>query len=266
MPNSNVNYSLITATLATAPAGQVTVLQSLLPDQTLLNLWGLYPSAEVATAVGTVLTFSYTLKMVPTIGDATGTANMNADVVRSVTTTGAGGLYQKPPVVTFTPPAGNVPLVAAEAFAQMQVGGTTVLLPGAAYTGATVATFSGGELAPGGVPAVAGAVTVVAGNVTAVAVATAGGPYVSPPICTITDTGGGTGAIAVCGLSVSGTVVTVGGKGYSAAPTVVYTPLFKQMMPDSGGNTNQAKTMGGWMKGIVQDATRLVWRETITIS
>lgn len=255
--NTEITYAVGCTVISTNKSDVQDDLAAIPTDFTLPNFWGLLLVSDATTnPSGNALQRTWVFKMVPTIGDATITAQLQggsaAAPVAKLTVTGAGGLYARPPILTFT--GGGTPLAQAIAYAQMQVGGALVLQGGAAYTGATIATFVGGDLAPGGTPAVAGAVTVVGNAVTGVAVATPGGPYNVPPTCVISDTGGGAGAEVVLGLSVSGATLAYGGKGYTSAPTVVVTPLCKAMAPDS---SNQASLIIGFMVGICQNVLKM---------
>lgn len=274
----------------TAGLGPVTVAQveptweTTFLDPTLPQFWGLLPISDVFAdnAGAGVLQRTIQLQMTPTIADAVGTANLVTGGTQGalvlglggVTITNQGGLYARPPIVTFTggnpssivnPATGVVAQpAAAQAFAQCQVRGCIVLLGGSGYSGATAVTFSG-PLAPGGVQAT-GTATIVAGAITGIVMTSTGGPYLQAPTVTITDSGGGTGAEVVAGLSVSGVVVTYGGLGYQAAPTVVFMPLFKQQVPDAAGNANQAATMRNWMTNIFSDALNAQFLEAVTVS
>jgi hypothetical protein len=269
MPNSLVTINTQSPILATPIAKAVTDMTNLVLDPflTLAYFWGLIPTSYIVSSGGGLVTTTLALAMVP-LSTATATAALiggsAAAPVKAITVTGAGGQYARPPVVTLT--STLPPLQPALAHAKMQVSGVYVAAGGSAYTGATIATFSGGSLAPGGTPAVAGAVTVMAGAVTAVAVATPGGPYDIPPVCVISDTGGGTGAMGFAGLSVASIVLDFAGVGYSAAPTVVIAPLFKQMCPDSAGNANQAATMKGLLVQAQQMTLKSPTMDTIVIS
>jgi hypothetical protein len=111
-----------------------------------------------------------------------------------------------------------------------------------------------------------GTVTVAFGAVTGIVMTNTGGPYLQQPDVIISDPGGGGGAEVVAGLSVSGVTVTYGGVGYQAVPTPIFTPLFKQMMPDAGGNANQQATLKGWMDGFISNAMKLPFISTTTAS
>lgn len=264
MPNSIVQYK---ATMSVGPTSSAvtSAALALVPiDLTLTQLYGLLPITDVIGGAGTTVTRTIQTQMTATIADAAGTAVMAgnpAGTVASVTMTNQGGLYAMPPVVTFT---GGTPTAPAQGVARCQVRGCNVLLGGSGYSGATIVTFVGG-LEPGGVPAT-GTVTVVGNAVTGIVMVTTGGPYRQAPLAVISDTGGGTGAEVVAGLSVSSVLVTYGGLAYQAAPTVVFTPLFKQMLPDSAGNANQARSLSQWMDATFAQTMKLPIQSAITIS
>lgn len=267
MPNSIVQYAA-QVTVGPTPSAVTLAAMKLIPlDLTLPQIYGLLPISDTIVGPGVTTTRTIQTQMTATIADAAGTAVMAggagvvAGTVASVTTTNQGGLYGMPPVVTFT---GGNPVAPAQGFANCQVRGCNVLLGGTGYTGATTVTFVGG-LAPGGVAATATA-TIIGTVITGIVMVTNGGPYRQAPLVVITDSGGGAGAEVVAGLSVSGTVVTYGGLGYQAVPTVVYTPLFKQMLPDSAGNANQAKSLSGWMDATFAQLLKLPVQSAITIS
>jgi hypothetical protein len=252
--NTQINYAVGCYVISTPIATVKANMQAIPTDFTLPNLWGLLLVTDAVTEPGGgAVERAWTYKMVPTVGDATATTTLvggsSGAPVERVTVTAAGGLYARPPILSFT--GGGSPLQPAIAYPQMQVGGCVVPYGGTGYSGATVASFVGGNLAVGGTPAVAGAVTVIGGAVTAVAVSVAGGPYDVAPSVVITDSGGGTGAEVVAGLSVASVNLIYGGIGYSSAPSVVFTPLFKAMFPDS---SNQPSTMIGSMIQICSNA------------
>lgn len=255
--NTQLTYTADATVGPTAVAQALAVLKLIPIDLTLLRIWGLLAISDTIGNISTAMARTIVTQMTPTIADAAGTAVLGGTAnatVQSVTMTNQGGLYGAPPIVTFT--GGNptlrpdgVPL-AAQGFANCQVRGCNVLLGGSGYSGATIVTFVG-PLAPGGVAAT-GTVTVVGNAVTGITMVTTGGPYLQAPAAVISDTGGGTGAEVVAGLSVSSVTVTYPGVGYQAAPTVVFTPYFKAMVPDSAGDPNQIATLQGWMDGEIQ--------------
>jgi hypothetical protein len=261
MANTQINYACACPILSTPIADAVADLEvyPLDPILTLPYLYGLLlVSYTVTTPVGGLVQANATFRMIPTVGDAVATATLvggpdvsGAPVLKIVLGGGgAGGLYARPPIVGIVGAAER----AAEAHAVMQVGGTVVAAGGKNYNAAdTTAAFVGGSLAPGGIPAVAGAVTVVANAVTAVAVTTPGGPYDQPPQVVITDSSGaGSGAVVMAGLSVASVALDYPGVGYIAAPAITFTPLFKAMVPDSAGDPAQVATMAGWFVQAMQ--------------
>jgi hypothetical protein len=272
MSNSTVTITVTSFTATDDPTESLAVLAAAPLDFTLPNIWGLLLTDDVTSASGVVLTRVMTFKMVPTIGDASGTSVLfrgdpSGSPVKSITTTSAGGLYARPPVVTLPTPANGRK---AQAYAVMQVGGVTVINGGAAYSGAAALAFVGGDLQPGGTVA-AGTLTIVANVITAVTITAPGGPYDSPPLAVVTDSGGGAGAILSAGLNVKSTTLVDGGLGYTSAPAVTYTPLFKEECPDTlpGGASNtagQARTMQEYMKTGFQRAIQTPVNVVVVIS
>lgn len=253
MANTILTYTATGNAGPTAVAQVVTRLQQIFVDLTVPQLYGLLLISDTIASAAPQFTRVIVAQMTPTIADAAGTAVMGGNIngaVQSVTMTNQGGLYGAPPVVTF---AGGNPTNAAQGFAQCQVRGCNVLLQGAGYNGPTTTVAFIGGLAVGGVPAT-GTATVAFGAVTGIVMTNTGGPYLQAPLVVITDSsGGGAGAEVVAGLSVSGVGVTSGGQGYGAVPNVVFTPLFKQMCPDSAGNAEQESTLWNWMDLIIQN-------------
>lgn len=266
MANTLVTYTATTA-VGPTPVAQALAAMKLIPlDLTLTRIWGLLPVTDTINAVSTTITRGVATQMTPTIADAAGTANLtgagtSGGAVGSVTMTNQGGLYAAPPVVTFT---GGTPTAPAQGIALCQVRGCIALLGGSGYSGATVCQFVG-PLAPGGVQAT-GTVTVVGNAVTGIVMTNTGGPYLQAPSVVITDSGGGTGAEVVAGLSVLSVQINYGGTGYQTAPNVIFTPLFKQMVPDSAGNSNQGATLEGWMDATFQQLLKMPVQSAIAVS
>lgn len=264
MPNTILTYVATGSIVTTPGAAALAALKRVPVDLTLPRIWGLLPISDAPVFAFPNLVRTIVCQMTPTVADAAGTVVMaggNPGAVASVTMTNPGGLYGMPPVLTF---AGGNPTNPAQGLASCAVGGCVVLLGGTGYTGATIVTFTG-PLAPGGVPAT-GTVTVAFGAVTGIVITNTGGPYLQPPVAVISDTGGGVGAEVVAGLSVAAVVITYKGAGYQAAPAAVFTPLFKQMVPDSAGNANQQATLKGWMDGFIANAMKLPFISTTTAS
>jgi hypothetical protein len=94
-----------------------------------------------------------------------------------------------------------------------------------------------------------------------IAVTFGGSGYVQPPI--VSFTGGGIGASSetmapaahavLTGGVVTAIVIDNPGFGFTSPPTVVLTPLFHAMFPDT---TDQASTVKNWMTGVFQQALR----------
>lgn len=244
MPNSTVTCSFTAVAVAITVADLSARMAAVPIDFTLPNLWGLYLTNDTTSAVGVLVTRQFTFKMIPTVADATATATLkggsSGQQIAAVTVTGAGGLYARPPLVTFS---GGTPTATATAVANMAVSGFTIIKGGSSYAAPTVA-FVGGELAPGGI-AVQATATQAAGVINSVTVTNPNnGPYISAPLVVIND-GPGTGAEVIAGLAVNTVTVTSPGQGFGAVPNVVFTPLFKQQAPDT---SSQAATMNEFMQ------------------
>lgn len=246
MSNSTITCSYEAVAFTTNVSFLQTAMVAVPIDWLLPTTWGLYLKSDSTVLLGQNVTRTLQLSMVPSAA-ATAVANLQASsgTVGSVTVSSPGAKYQKPPVVSFT---GGGAQIAATGYAQMELAGSNILKGGSGYS-SPVAVLSGGQLAPGGVP---GAVTlgVTGGAITSVNIITPGGPYVTPPLVTVQDPFG-SGAEIVLGLGVSGVVVTLSGFGYTSPPNVVFTPLFKQMVPDT---SSQVSIMRGWMKKIFEEA------------
>jgi hypothetical protein len=231
------NAALVYTAKVYAPVAAVNAaLESYELPQATLTFMGL--RVESDTTTGGVRTVN--LALVPT-SNATATAQLqpgggapSASPVFSLTLTGAGSGYAAPPVVSIVPAAGDMTGGGAAARAFLSVGSVNVTAGGASYA-APVVTFVGG-LSAGGVAATATATVGGGGAITGITVTSAGSGYVGIPEVVITDSAG-SGAEATAVLVVSNIELTNPGKAYSAAPTVVITPLFKSQWPDGA---NQA--------------------------
>jgi hypothetical protein len=80
--------------------------------------------------------------------------------------------------------------------------------------------------------------TIMAGSITAVTVMGNGARYTQlPQILVIDPTGSGTGGIITPRMGVGSIELKTGGKGFKSAPSIMLTPFFKTLFPDS---SNQA--------------------------
>jgi hypothetical protein len=136
----------------------------------------------------------------------------------------------------------------------MEVGTVLVLQGGSGFSGTPDVTFANGELWPGGVQAT-GTVNLTGDAVSSITVVNPGGPYGTFPDIVFSGSGVGVGQILVPGLAVHDVEILDEGVGYipgseGAAPGVVFTPYFKNEMPDSFGN--QASALVEFMRAIFQ--------------
>ena len=242
-------------------------------DFTLPNFWGLLLASDVTTQTPPAIRRRLIFKMTPVqIGDATAVAALtgNGNDLQSVTVTGNGGLYARPPIVTFTVAADKQPNAKANAEARMSVDTAALVLNGGTgYSGATTVRFVGGELMPGGVMPIA-IPTIVFGVITAVTIMNApggtppvNGSWISPPSVIVTDSGGGVGAEIIVGLSVESVKLLSPGMGYTTIPTVGFTPLFKAMIVDAG---DQGSSLRNWMTQAFQNALKTAVATSIVAS
>lgn len=239
---STSNAELVYTAKAYVPANTLNAAMEAyeLPQATLTCMGLLLSSDSTTAGVRTI-----NLALVPTVA-ATATAQLNpgggapsASPVFSLTLTGAGSGYAAPPVVSIVPASGDSTGNGAKARATLNLASVSVTSEGSGYV-VPIVEFVG-NLAPNGTPATATA-TVVGGMITGIAVTSPGSGYTGIPQVLILDPGGGTGAEATAVMQVGSLVLTNPGKAYSAAPTVVLTPLFKSQWPDG---SNQAQPLAG---------------------
>jgi hypothetical protein len=161
-----------------------------------------------------------------------------------------------PPILSFTAP--NPGGQAAAGVPIMGVKQAVIANGGSGYNPATTtAKLVGGNLAPGGTPAMLGAITLIANSVTNVAIATPGSGYTTYPTIVITDTSGsGSGAEIYGGLNLVGVTLTNPGSLYSAPPIVNVTSLFFASVPGEVGGEVTDFTMANWMTAQLQQALR----------
>jgi hypothetical protein len=124
-----------------------------------------------------------------------------------------GDLYISPPQVTVIDPQGTG-------------SGATVTITPANMTQGRTLNYAGRPPA--------GTLTLGGGVVTGIVITDAGEGLVEPPaIAAVDPTGAGSGAEFSVSTGVGDIQVQNGGKGFSAAPTVVVTPLFRAFWPDT---------------------------------
>ena len=221
-------------------------------------LLGLRLTSDVTQQVGSTAVVTRTLifSMNPASA-ATITAAVNTTKggqnrtgeISTLTVTGNGLDYIRPPVLSFTDSASKLASGAA-ANAKMGVYGVNCSLyassGGANYT-APVVTASGGELAPGGTQATFGTPVLAGGVISSVPVVTTGGPYNAPPTLTVTDSTG-SGASLLAQLGITGTNLVQKGTQYET-PSVVITPFYLVMFPQG---SPQQSPIQGFMKNTLE--------------
>jgi hypothetical protein len=245
-----------TASGTITAAALVTAMAAVPLDVELLRNYGLRVTSDTTAAGGLVVTRTIVLAMNPSAA-ATATSTLfpgdgSASPIDLLTLSAAGLDYVAVPVVMLPQvPAGNIRR--AQAHATLNVQSLTVTAPGSGYPGGATIVFSGGGLAPGGVQATATPTIGGGGAVTGVTLTSGGGPYTFPPTATVVGVGG-SGAILLAHLGLSGVVLDDPGGGYiPPAPAVTITPLFKALFPDG---TDQVSPTAGWMTEILQSALR----------
>jgi|SRR5579871_317459 len=224
-------------------------------DLTIPRLFGLLPESDsTAAPVGTSVTRTIVFRMVPNTPAAASIVLLGGQPlgkIAHVSLSVAGFGYAKPPIVSFGTPGAK-----GQAHARGQVVSGIVLQGGSGYTGATVATFVGGEVEPTGTVAKA-TPNISAGVITGVTMVSAGQGYQSYPDIVFTDSGGGSGASGIGALEVENVVVDNPGDGYSASTPVTLTPVFPASFPDAsqaGGANGQGQVLQGWMLQELQQA------------
>lgn len=125
--------------------------------------------------------------------------------------------YTAPPTITFT---GGGTGQGATATAKLKVVGTvTITAGGTGYTNGDVLTVVGGTKTTAAVVTVS---SVSSGAVTAATITTAGSYSVIPANAASVTGGTGTGATVTLTYGVASIAVTDGGRGFTSAPTVVF--------------------------------------------
>ena len=219
------------------PANQLSLMGlRLISDMTA----GLVRTVTVGMDAATPATVTTTLQ-----NDETG-------ILSATSTIGTG--YVRPPVLTVVPGVGSLVTIPAILVPNLGAVSANVVAQGTLYSAATQIVASGGELSPSGVQST-WTPTVAGGMITAVALATAGGPYNSPPTLTAVDPNGtGSGAIITCALGLTTVGVEQPGKGYTpgGAPTVTVTSYFEYNWTTA---TAQASAVMNLMTQAIQLAT-----------
>jgi hypothetical protein len=122
----------------------------------------------------------------------------------------------------------------AAAQAYLKTVGASITAGGSGYSASAVATLIGGVKQKGRLPKLT--LTVAGGVITGVAIVDPGSGLAEMPTVIVEDATG-TGAIIALSLGLDSVEITREGGGYSSPPTVVLTPLFQALFPDSGDQT-----------------------------
>lgn len=235
-------------------------------DFTPLDEFGLFLRQDVTGVAGPLVKRIMTAQFMPNT-PATGTFSLEAGIgtpgapITRLSLTDSGDGYAGPPIVQFQAPDGSIIVPTSgifppKAHALMGASSVVMLNGGKGYTGAVSASFVGGQLAPGGVQATAGAITLDGGGaITAIAVATPGGLYNVPPHLVITDVpGGGSGAVAIGTLKVTSLVLNSPGRTIPIG-SMGFVPPFLLQAPFNVPET-QKSTLRGWMTAVIAKAAR----------
>lgn len=207
-----------------------------------------------ATAIsGNFAVRTTVLSFIPS-ANAAATVAVDADGhIYPPTVTAPGANYVIPPIVTF---GGTAAIDASgvqlkpKARATLKVVSGAVVAPGSGYTAPSVKVVGG--LNPSNPLARAATVTLTlggGGNITGVVVTDSGAGYVSIPRLVITDLTGVGGVLSVS-MGVGAVVVDFRGEGV-ASPSVILTPAFKVMFPNS---SNQALPFFDLLTSAIADA------------
>jgi hypothetical protein len=251
MPNSLITCAYKLTAVGARPVASLAAAMAAVPvDLTLPNLYGLLYSGDATATSGQTVTRTMQFMMVPSPA-ATGftsvaTGDSQGFSLTGLTVDSGGDGYAAPPLLTFAITSGNPPLRAARAHALMGASSANVLVGGSGYSGTPTVTFSQGQLAPGGVQAT-GHVGLTGSAVSSLIIDTPGGPYNAPPVVTIS---GGTGAIVSVALNVTGLILDDPGIGYATAPSMIFSPTYKQFFPDA--SHNQAGSLSEFMRARFQ--------------
>lgn len=254
--------SLITCSYQfTARGGQtlsslINRLNAVPVDLTVPSYFGLRYVVDTTSIVGNIVTRTLAFSMVPS-ADASATCSLNASStgaqIEETTVTASGAGYVAPPVVTLS--GGGTPLTKAVLRPVMKAAGAVIVKPGLGYhSGTTTATLTGGGLPKDGTQGTVSATFGGSGELTSVTVLTGGSEYTAPPQLVLVDTdpNPGAGAVVSMGLGVDFLdIIGRGGAGYSTAPTIAFTPTFKQRFPDG---TDQRSSLASFMTQIFEQA------------
>lgn len=228
-------------------------------DLNLPRFWGLIPTSDVTTTPA----LNKILREI-TLNQGLGTAAITAvmppgggGAIQSLVLGATAGYFAAPPILQFSVQP-NVTLVAS-AVPIMGVAEILVANPGSGYSIGVTASLVGGNLAPGGVPAVLGAVTTIGpGEIDTVAVISPGSGYTTYPSVVFTDVSG-SGAEAYGGLQVVGLTLVNPGRGYgnNPAPTVFAAPVYPlNVSLNTPEGPNNDHTLANWMSCIMQNRLR----------
>jgi hypothetical protein len=222
-------------------------------DVDLLRAFGLYPSSDSTAIAGQTATRAIVVNMGQ--GGFAATATLDPGGPESIEKIALAAFvvspWAAPPIVQFSGGGGS----GASASVQMGLNSAALIIldAGGGYTGATVATLVGGDLAPGGTPAVISGVTIggIDNHITGVTFSNPGSGYTTYPQIVFTDSGGGSGALIYAGLVPVGITLLTAGTEYTSAPTVSALAVF-----DASNPTFQGAAIQGWMQGPIADACR----------
>lgn len=263
MAHSQLHCSYKAFATGVDPADLATLLAAVPLDLTLPRALGIIPTSDAVSNDATSATRAITLNFGSAIYSTTAGINDSFGALQGPINSAAvqGGVptnYPCPPVLSFEDPTGS----GATGFVDMGVGAAIILNGGGAYTGATVATLVGGDLKPGGSPAI---ITPVIGGgvITGITIVSPGRGYTTFPQVVLTDSGGGSGAVVLMSLTPAAYVIMQNGQAYSN-PTLVLTPRFIDGCPDTSDQTVNVK---GWMTAqLAQGALTAIQELAVTVS
>lgn len=250
MANSQIALTYKAESTGASPAALLALLSAVPLDLTLPRAVGVIPSSDVTTDDATSATRTIVLKMGAAYSTTAGVNDSfgatRGPIRSAVVQGGVPADYPCPPILSFTDPTGS----GANGFAVMGLGGVHILAPGTGYhPSTTTALLVGGNLAPGGTPAVV-TPTFTSTALTGVTIVSPGSGYTTFPQVVLVDTNAspGAGAVAVMTLTPVAYVIEQQGQGYSA-PTLVLTPGFVDGCPDS---YDQSVFFKNWMTTLLQ--------------
>jgi hypothetical protein len=238
-------------------------------DLAMCRLYGLMPTR--ATSLGglggdNTVTVGQTATRTIVLGmNIAATPDLNNPAVATATVGGPGngvlsltlsnadvnGNYAAPPIVGTTGGGGGNGMTA---IADMALSESIISNQGSGYTGATIATLKNVQLNSDGIaPVINPTPTIGGGKIVSVSITTAGSGILTFPDIVFTDSGGGSGASGVFGLSVDELTLTGPGSGYTSAPTITFSEVFQASNPDAN---DQASQLRGFMQKIIEQALR----------